>query len=87
MDKCDVCTRNTEWQDRYNLACERFDNALKMALTVTVISLCVMMICIILSTLCLAETIKFINGFEYVEETVVEQGDGKNIAVLIGDNN
>ena len=88
MDKCDVCTRNTEWQDRYNLACERFDKALKMALTVTVISLCVMMICIILSTLCLAKTLQFIAGFEYCEETIVEQdGAGKNIAVLIGDNN
>ena len=88
MDKCDVCTKNEEWQDRYNLACERFDKALKMALTVTVISLCVMMICIILTTMCLAQTIKFINGFEYVEETIVEQdGAGKNIAVLIGDKN
>ena len=41
-----------------------------------------------MTAFCVAETIEFINGFEYVEETVVEQdGNGKNIAVLIGDNN
>lgn len=86
MDKCDVCTRNTEWQERYTLACERFDRSLKLAQTVTVIALCVMAICIILSTLCVAKTIEFIDGFEYVEETLVSQdGEGKNIAVLIGD--
>ncbi len=88
MDKCDVCYRDKEWHERYNLATERFDKSLKLALTVTIIALCVMMICIILTAFCVAETIKFINGFEYVEETVVEQdGAGKNIAVLIGDNN
>ena len=87
MDKCDVCTTKTEWQERYNLACERFDRSLKLALTVTVIALCVMAICIILTTMCLAQTIKFIDSFEYVEETIVEQdGAGKNIAVLIGDD-
>ena len=87
MDKCDVCTRDKEWHERYNLATERFDRAIRTALTVTIISLCVMMICIILTTMCLAQTIKFIDSFEYVEETIVEQdGAGKNIAVLIGDD-
>ena len=87
-DKCDVCKKDKEWHERYNLACERFDRALHTALTVTIIALCVAMISIILSTLCLAKTLEFINEFEYVEETVVEQdGSGKNIAVLIGDNN
>ena len=86
MDKCDVCLRDKEWHERYNLACERFDKALKTALTVTVISLCIMAICIILTAFCVAKTIEFIDGFEYVEETLVSQdGEGKNIAVLIGD--
>lgn len=84
MDKCDVCKVNKEWHERYNLACERFDSALKTAMTVTIIALCIMMICIILTAFCVAETIRFINGFEYVEETLVEQdGDGQNIAVLV----
>lgn len=84
MDKCDVCYRDKEWHERYNLACERFDKSLKTALTVTIIALCVMMICIILTAFCVAETIKFIDSFEYVEETLVEQdGDGQNIAVLV----
>lgn len=87
MDKCDVCKRDKEWHERYNLACERFDKSLETALTVTIIALCVMMICIILTAFCVAKTLEFINGFECVEETMVEQdGAGKNIAVLIGDN-
>ncbi len=87
MDKCDVCYRDKEWHERYNLACERFDKSLKTALTVTIIALCVMMICIILTAFCVAETISFIDSFEYVEETLVEQdGDGQNVAVLIGNN-
>ena len=87
MDKCDVCSRDKEWHERYNLACERFDKSLKTALTVTIIALCVMMICIILTAFCVAETHNFIAQFECVEETLIEQdGAGQNIAVLIDQN-
>lgn len=84
MDKCDVCLRDKEWQERYNLACERFDKSLQTAMTVTIIAVCAAMASIILMALCVAKTLRFIDEFEYVEETVVEQdGKGQNIAVLI----
>lgn len=86
MDKCTDCLRDREWKERYQLSCERFDKSLNLAMTITIISLFVTLFCIILTAFCLAATIRFINGFEYVEETetVIEQdGNGQNIAVLL----
>ena len=86
MDKCTDCLRDREWKERYQLSCERFDKSLNLAMTITIISLFVTLFCIILTTFCRAATIRFINGFEYVEETetVIEQdGNGQNIAVLL----
>lgn len=84
---CQVCSK--EWQERYNLAVQRFDRQIAIATTVTVVSVIITMFCIIIAAVCVAATINFISGFEYVEETetVVQQdGDGQNIAVLVGQN-
>ena len=86
MDNCEDCKRDREWKERYNLSCKRFDKSLNLAMTITIISLFVTLFCIILTAFCLAATIRFISGFEYVEETetVIEQdGNGQNIAVLL----
>lgn len=84
MDKCDVCSRDKEWKERYRLSCERFDKSLQTAMTVTIIAVCAALASIILMALCVAKTFRFIENFEYVEETVVDQdGEGQNIAVLI----
>lgn len=85
MDKCTQCSK--EWQERYNIAVQRFDKSLQTAMVVTIISLCIALLSVIISAFCLAKTLSFIQEFEYVEETVVEQdGDGQNVAVLIGNN-
>lgn len=85
MDKCTQCSK--EWQERYNIAVQRFDKSLNTAMVVTIISLCIALLSVIISAFCLAKTLGFIEEFEYVEETIVEQdGDGQNVAVLIGNN-
>lgn len=83
---CKECNR--EWQERYNMAVRRFDKALSTAMIVTIVSLCIALFCVIISAVCLARTLSFIEEFEYIEETetVIEQdGDGQNIAVVLGD--
>ena len=85
MDKCSECSR--EWEQRYNLAVRRFDKSLNTAMIVTIILACITLLSVIITAFCLAKTLSFIEEFEYVEETIVEQdGDGQNVAVLIGDN-
>lgn len=86
-NKCEVCSQ--EWRERYMIAAQRFDRQINIATTVTTIAVIVSMFCIIIAAVCVAVTINFINGFEYVEETetVVQQdGNGQNIAVLVGQN-
>ena len=84
MDKCEVCSK--EWQERYNLAVKRFDKSLNLAMTITIVSICVALTSIILTAICVSKTINFINEFEYVEETIVEQdGNGQNVAVIVND--
>lgn len=85
---CKECNR--EWQERYTIAVRRFDKALNIAMAVTIISILIAFICVIISAVCLSQTLQFIEEFEYIEEyeTVIEQdGDGQNFAVVIGDNN
>lgn len=85
---CKECNR--EWQERYSIAVRRFDKALSIAMTVTIISVCIAFICVIISAVCLGQTLHFIKEFEYVEEyeTIIEQdGDGQNFAVVVGDRN
>ena len=85
MDKCTECSR--EWQQRYAIAAKRFDKALYKAMTVTVIAVCMAIICVILLIFCLIRTQKFVDQFEYVEEVHIAQDDnGTNIAV-VGDRN
>ena len=82
MRKCEDCNR--EWEQRYNIAVQRFDRSLNTAMIVTIISVCIAIISVIITAGCLAKTLNFINEFEYYEETVIEQdGEGQNIAVLV----
>lgn len=82
MDRCNVCQQ--EWKERYNLSVQRFDRQINRCMAITVVAVIISMFCIIITALCVAKTIQFINSFEYVEETLIEQdGNGKNIAVLV----
>lgn len=82
MDRCNVCQQ--EWRERYNLSVQRFDRQINRCMAITVVAVIISMFCIIITALCVAKTIEFIDSFEYVEETLIEQdGNGKNIAVLV----
>ena len=81
MDRCEICSK--EWRERYEIAVSRFDRALAIACTITIISVCVALAGVIVAAMCVSETHKFIKQFEYVEETIIEQdGNGKNVAVI-----
>ena len=74
-----------EWRERYINAVQRFDRQINIAMTVTIIAICSAIISLIVTAFCVVKTIEFINQFEYVEETLIEQdGDGHNIAVISG---
>lgn len=88
-NKCNNCHIEAEWQGRYNLATKRFDDALQKAINITMLAIIISLVCIIITVIMGLCVIKFINSFEYVEETIysVEQdGKGTNTAV-IGDEN
>lgn len=89
VNKCDNCYIEAEWQNRYIMASQRFDKALQKALAATMIAVIVSLICIIITAFMAMKTIKFINSFEYVEETTyqIEQDEGVNVATIGGESN
>jgi hypothetical protein len=87
--QCYNCHYEAEWREHYLLAVQRFDKSLNKALAATMIAVIVSLVCIIITAFLGLYVIKFINGFEYVEETTysIEQDDqGINTAVIGGDN-
>lgn len=73
----------------YNTASKRFDKALQKAINLTMLAIMVSLFSLILTAAMLMYVIKFVNEFEYVEETVysVEQdGEGINAAVIDSKN-
>lgn len=73
----------------YNMASKRFDKALQKAINLTMLAIMVSLFSLILTAAMLMYVIKFVNEFEYVEETVysVEQdGEGINAAVVDSKN-
>jgi hypothetical protein len=71
------------------MASKRFDKALQKAINLTMLAIMVSLFSLILTAAMLMYVIKFVNEFEYVEETVysVEQdGDGMNTAVIDSEN-
>ena len=91
MDKqCYNCHIEAEWQKHYLLAVQRFDKSLNKALAATMIAVIVSLVCIIITAFLGLYVIKFINSFEYVEETTytIEQDDeGINAAIIGGESN
>jgi len=69
------------------IAAKRFDKALNKAMVITIIAVCMAVVCFVLLILCLVRTQKFIDQFEYVEEVNIKQDDkGTNVAI-VGDRN
>jgi len=88
--QCYNCRYEAEWQEHYILAVRRFDKFMNKAIAVTTIAVVVALICIIITAFFGMKVIKFINSFEYVEETttysIEQDGEGLNTAV-IGESN
>ncbi len=85
MDKqCKSCYIEAEWQNRYNLAVKRFDKSIQKAMTVTMIAVIVALLCVIITAYLGMNVVKFMNDFEYVEETTytIEQDRCINTAVI-----
>ena len=82
IEKCKSCTLEAEWRERYIIAEKRFDKALRQAVTVTLIAVIAALSCVILSIYFGIRVIKFIEGFEYVEEIEIEQNEGTNTAIF-----
>ena len=84
--KCTECS--AEWRERYIMAEQRFDAALQKAIFVEMISAIIALLCIFATILFGVKTMRFINSFEYVEETTyeIEQDSGINTAVFGEDN-
>lgn len=71
------------------MAVKRFDKAMHKAITVTMVAVIMMLICIIVTACLGMYIIKFINNFEYVEETTytIDQDDeGTNTAIIGSEN-
>lgn len=83
---CKSC-ENRKWKELYFTAQERFDKII-MELAVGFIIVFVIMLGCLIATICMGyKTQKFIDGFEYVEETEIQiEQDcrGKN-TVILGD--
>jgi len=88
-NKCYNCHLEAEWKERYIMAVKRFDKSLNKALAMTMIAVVVALICIIITAFFGMKVIKFINDFEYVEETTysIEQGDDGINTAVIGESN
>lgn len=88
LKNCQNCQIEAEWRERYILAEKRFDKALRGAEIITLIAAIISFCCLIITMYYGIQTQKFINGFEYVEETAVEieQTDGVNTAIIGGES-
>lgn len=89
-NKCYNCHVEAEWQKHYLLAVQRFDKFMNKAFAVTMIAVIVAFVCILITAIFGTKVIRFINSFEYVEETTytIEQDDeGINTALIGGESN
>lgn len=81
---CKVC-ENQKWKDHYMMAQQRFDKVLIRLTIAFVLIFTVMVICIFVLVCTVIRTQKFIDGFEYVEETEIQieqDCSGQNVVML-----
>lgn len=81
---CKVC-ESQKWKDHYMMAQQRFDKVLTRLTIAFVLIFTVMVICIFALVCTVIRTQKFIDGFEYVEETEIQieqDCSGQNVVML-----
>ena len=71
MPDCKNCYNNN-WKNQYLIAQERFDKVVTRLVIGTIIAFTIMVFCLIATICVVVKFEKFINDFEYVEETEVE---------------
>lgn len=80
----DKCLNCKEWHTIYLLAKSEFDKKLGYAMAITIVCIILMFIATIITALCVTQTQRFINQFQYVEETEyqIHQDEGINTAII-----
>jgi hypothetical protein len=83
----DKCLNCKEWHTIYLLAKSEFEKKLGYAMTITIVCIILMFIATIITALCVTQTQRFINQFQYVEETEyqIHQDEGINTAIIDSD--
>lgn len=84
MPDCKIC-ENKNWKQMYMTAQQRFDYTTTKLTIGFVILLIITFICLITTTFLVIKTQRFIDSFEYVEETewsIEQDCRGKNTVVL-----
>lgn len=88
MTDCRSC-ENKNWKQMYITAQQRFDNTVTKLTVGFIILLTITFVCLITTAFLVLKTQKFIDGFEYVEETeyhIEQDSNGHNTVVLPNGN-
>ena len=88
MTDCRSC-ENKNWKQMYITAQQRFDNTVTKLTVGFIVLLTITFVCLITTTFLVLKTQKFIDSFEYVEETeyhIEQDSNGHNTVVLPNGN-
>lgn len=88
MPDCKIC-ENKKWKEMYIMAQQRFDKVVIRLTIGSIIAFTIAILCLMATICTIIKVQRFINNFEYVEETELEINQdsyGYNTAV-IGDRN
>lgn len=84
---CKNC-ENRKWKEHYIMAQARFDKYMTTAMVGLVITFTIMVVCLFVTVCMVIKTQRFIDQFEYVEETEIEiQQDCRGTNTVVFDSN
>lgn len=80
--KCEICSE--EWRKIYLISKKDFEKTKNRIFALSYILAAIAFICVVVTAFCVAKTQKFVESFEYVEETEyqIHQGEGINTAII-----
>ena len=83
--KCEICSE--EWRKIYLISKKDFEKTKNRIFALSYILAAIAFICVVVTAFCVAKTHKFIESFEYVEETEyqIHQDEGINTAIIDSD--
>lgn len=86
MNQCKLCDEHI-WKNHYMVAQQRFDKVVTRLTIGTIIAFTITVLCLIATICSLVKLEKFINEFEYVEETdiqIEQDCRGENAVIIDG---